>query len=81
MGSSCDKIEAVYHYILESPRIRFLIADDPGADKRYRLTAANTFSNQVVERSWFMPTQLFLHGDSRSGADHSGPMGRLSPPT
>ncbi len=27
------QIEAVYHYILESPRIRFLIADDPGAGK------------------------------------------------
>lgn len=27
------QIEAVYHYALESPRIRFLIADDPGAGK------------------------------------------------
>jgi hypothetical protein len=27
------QIEAVYHYILQSPRIRFLIADDPGAGK------------------------------------------------
>jgi SNF2 family DNA or RNA helicase len=27
------QIEAVYHYVLESPRIRFLIADDPGAGK------------------------------------------------
>lgn len=27
------QIEAVYHYVLRSPRIRFLIADDPGAGK------------------------------------------------
>ncbi len=27
------QIEAVYHYVLASPRIRFLIADDPGAGK------------------------------------------------
>ncbi len=27
------QIEAVYHYILKSPRIRFLLADDPGAGK------------------------------------------------
>ena len=27
------QIEAVYHYVLSSPRIRFLIADDPGAGK------------------------------------------------
>jgi len=27
------QIEAVYHHVLESPRIRFLIADDPGAGK------------------------------------------------
>jgi SNF2 family DNA or RNA helicase len=27
------QIEAVYRYALESPRIRFLIADDPGAGK------------------------------------------------
>jgi SNF2 family DNA or RNA helicase len=27
------QIEAVYHYILDNPRIRFLIADDPGAGK------------------------------------------------
>ncbi len=27
------QIEAVYRYVLESPRIRFLIADDPGAGK------------------------------------------------
>ncbi|MCL4264797.1 MAG: DEAD/DEAH box helicase [Anaerolineae bacterium] len=27
------QIEAVYHYVLPSPRIRFLIADDPGAGK------------------------------------------------
>lgn len=27
------QIEAVYHYVLQSPRIRFLIADDPGAGK------------------------------------------------
>ncbi len=27
------QIEAVYHYVLTSPRIRFLIADDPGAGK------------------------------------------------
>lgn len=27
------QIEAVYHYTLSSPRIRFLIADDPGAGK------------------------------------------------
>src|SRR6056297_1802457 len=27
------QIEAVYHYILQNPRIRFLIADDPGAGK------------------------------------------------
>ena len=27
------QIEAVYHYVLDSPRIRFLIADDPGAGK------------------------------------------------
>lgn len=27
------QIEAVYHYALEMPRIRFLIADDPGAGK------------------------------------------------
>ncbi|MCS6772357.1 MAG: helicase-related protein [Kiritimatiellae bacterium] len=27
------QIEAVYHYILQSPRIRFLLADDPGAGK------------------------------------------------
>jgi SNF2 family DNA or RNA helicase len=27
------QIEAVYHYALQSPRIRFLIADDPGAGK------------------------------------------------
>ena len=27
------QIEAVYHYVLNSPRIRFLIADDPGAGK------------------------------------------------
>lgn len=27
------QIEAVYHHVLQSPRIRFLIADDPGAGK------------------------------------------------
>ncbi len=27
------QIEAVYHYVLKSPRIRFLIANDPGAGK------------------------------------------------
>ncbi|MCS7241041.1 MAG: DEAD/DEAH box helicase, partial [Candidatus Bipolaricaulota bacterium] len=27
------QIEAVYHYLLRSPRIRFLLADDPGAGK------------------------------------------------
>jgi superfamily II DNA or RNA helicase len=27
------QIEAVYHYALRSPRVRFLIADDPGAGK------------------------------------------------
>ena len=27
------QIEAVYHYVLPSPKIRFLIADDPGAGK------------------------------------------------
>jgi superfamily II DNA or RNA helicase len=27
------QIEAVYHYVLNSPRVRFLIADDPGAGK------------------------------------------------
>ncbi|MCS7238006.1 MAG: helicase-related protein [Thermoguttaceae bacterium] len=27
------QIEAIYHYILRSPRIRFLLADDPGAGK------------------------------------------------
>ena len=27
------QIEAVYHYMLRSPRIRFLLADDPGAGK------------------------------------------------
>lgn len=27
------QIEAVYHYILQNPKIRFLIADDPGAGK------------------------------------------------
>lgn len=27
------QIEAVYHYILKSPNIRFLLADDPGAGK------------------------------------------------
>ena len=27
------QIEAVYHYILKNPRIRFLLADDPGAGK------------------------------------------------
>jgi len=27
------QIEAVYHYILRQPRIRFLLADDPGAGK------------------------------------------------
>ncbi len=27
------QIEAVYHYILKQPRIRFLLADDPGAGK------------------------------------------------
>src|SRR5690606_1697321 len=27
------QIEAVYHYALDLPRIRFLIADDPGAGK------------------------------------------------
>jgi len=27
------QIEAVYHYILRTPRIRFLLADDPGAGK------------------------------------------------
>jgi hypothetical protein len=27
------QIEAVYRYVLESPCIRFLIADDPGAGK------------------------------------------------
>ena len=27
------QIEAVYHYILNNPRVRFLIADDPGAGK------------------------------------------------
>ena len=27
------QIEAVYHYVLQSPKIRFLIADDPGAGK------------------------------------------------
>lgn len=27
------QIEAVYHYIIQNPRIRFLLADDPGAGK------------------------------------------------
>ncbi len=27
------QIEAVYHYMLQNPRIRFLLADDPGAGK------------------------------------------------
>ena len=27
------QIEAVYHYIMPNPRIRFLLADDPGAGK------------------------------------------------
>lgn len=27
------QIEAVYHYILKNPRVRFLLADDPGAGK------------------------------------------------
>ncbi|NHW22821.1 MAG: DUF3883 domain-containing protein [Archaeoglobales archaeon] len=27
------QIEAVYHYIMKNPRIRFLLADDPGAGK------------------------------------------------
>lgn len=27
------QIEAIYHYILKNPRIRFLLADDPGAGK------------------------------------------------
>lgn len=27
------QIEAIYHYILQNPRIRFLLADDPGAGK------------------------------------------------
>ena len=27
------QIDAVYHYILQNPRIRFLLADDPGAGK------------------------------------------------
>ncbi|MFH1926952.1 MAG: helicase-related protein [Chloroflexota bacterium] len=27
------QIEAVYHYVLPNPRVRFLIADDPGAGK------------------------------------------------
>jgi len=27
------QIEAVYHYILQNPRIRFMLADDPGAGK------------------------------------------------
>ncbi|MQK95324.1 DEAD/DEAH box helicase family protein, partial [Escherichia coli] len=27
------QIEAVYHFILKNPRIRFLLADDPGAGK------------------------------------------------
>ncbi len=27
------QIEAVYHYVLKTPRVRFLIADDPGAGK------------------------------------------------
>jgi len=27
------QIEAVYHYIMQNPRIRFLLADDPGAGK------------------------------------------------
>ncbi len=27
------QIEAVYHYILQNPKIRFLLADDPGAGK------------------------------------------------
>ena len=27
------QIEAVYHYIMQKPRIRFLLADDPGAGK------------------------------------------------
>jgi hypothetical protein len=27
------QIEAVYHYILRNPRIRFLLADDPGAGR------------------------------------------------
>lgn len=27
------QIEAVYHHILKNPRIRFLLADDPGAGK------------------------------------------------
>jgi hypothetical protein len=27
------QIEAVYHYILANPKIRFLLADDPGAGK------------------------------------------------
>ena len=27
------QLEAVYHYFIKSPRIRFLLADDPGAGK------------------------------------------------
>jgi len=27
------QIEAIYHYILQNPRVRFLLADDPGAGK------------------------------------------------
>ena len=27
------QIEAVYYYILKNPRLRFLLADDPGAGK------------------------------------------------
>jgi hypothetical protein len=27
------QLEAVYHYMLPQPRLRFLLADDPGAGK------------------------------------------------
>jgi len=31
-------IEAVYHYIMPNPSIRFMLADDPGAGKRAGLS-------------------------------------------
>jgi hypothetical protein len=48
------QIEAVYHYVLESPCIRFLIADDPGAGKTTASTCTRPFITRMALTSIFV---------------------------